>query len=87
VRAGGLRHDRPLYIFLEIPQPPGEAAIAVRFDRADTPARDGTAAGGKSRLPADLPRSLVFERRLTFRPGRAILVTYDPVRRELTAVP
>jgi hypothetical protein len=38
VRGGGLRHDRPLYVFREIPVPAGETAIAVRFIRLDAPA-------------------------------------------------
>jgi len=35
VRGGGLRHDRPLYVFRDISLPPGDAAIAVRFFRVD----------------------------------------------------
>ena len=35
VRGGGLRHDRPLYVFRDIPLPPGEVDVAVRFDRID----------------------------------------------------
>ena len=84
VRGGGLRHDRPLYVFREIPQPVGDAAIAVRFSRADTasattPLLQSSAPG---QIP-DLPRSVTFERRLHFEAGEVILVTYDPERREL----
>jgi hypothetical protein len=53
VRGGGLRHDRPLYVFREMSMPPGDAAIAVRFVRVDAvsePTASGTAA------PADSPR-------------------------------
>jgi len=35
VRGGGLRHDRSLYVFRDIPMPPGEADISVRFARID----------------------------------------------------
>ena len=36
VHGGGLRHDRPLYVFRDIPLPAGEAAITVRFVRIDS---------------------------------------------------
>jgi len=35
VRGGGLRHDRPLYLFRDISLPPGDAAIAVRLVRVE----------------------------------------------------
>lgn len=34
-RGGGLHHDRPLYVFRDIPLPAGETAISVRFVRID----------------------------------------------------
>ncbi len=52
VRGGGLRHDRPLYVFREIPMPAGDASIAVRFSRVD----DQTAGNGNQqdlRAPSD----------------------------------
>ena len=36
VRGGGLRHDRPLYVFRDISLPYGDAAIRVRFVRVDS---------------------------------------------------
>ena len=36
VRGGGLHHDRPLYVFRDIPIPAGEAAISIRFFRLET---------------------------------------------------
>lgn len=86
VRGGGMRRDRPLYVFRDLPQPAGEASIVVRFERVDPPADADAATTAETRLSSGLPRSLLFERRLTFRPGEVILVTYDPVRRELTTV-
>ena len=39
VHGGGLRRDRRLYVFEELPLPAGEADVEVRFDRLDsTPA-------------------------------------------------
>ncbi len=54
VRGGGLRHDRPLYVFRDVRLPAGETAISVHFDRIDaTPPRNdlslrasGALAGG-----------------------------------------
>jgi hypothetical protein len=43
VRGGGLRHDRALYVFRDVPVPAGESRISVRFDRVDaatTPASE-----------------------------------------------
>jgi hypothetical protein len=130
VRGGGLRHDRRLYVFRELPLPPGEADISVRFDRIDPAAdadsgshdedddrnADGEGEGegdknedngdgrphpgrqqprrldrdetGRSRQQREaVPPRLSFEQRLRFSPRQAILVTYDPERRALVAVP
>src|SRR4030095_4356839 len=35
IRGGGLRHDRPLYLFRNIDLPPGDAAIHVTFQRVE----------------------------------------------------
>ena len=90
VQGGGLRHDRPLYVFHELPQPAGDAAITVRFARIDTGTTTAAAAINspyrEARLASDVPRSLLLDARLNFRPGRVVLVTYDPGRRELVAV-
>jgi len=36
VRGGGLRHDRPLYLFRDIPLSPGEGTVGVQFDRVES---------------------------------------------------
>ena len=36
VRSGGLRHDRRIYVFHELPLDPGDGLIEVRFDRIDS---------------------------------------------------
>jgi hypothetical protein len=36
VRSGGLRHDRELYVFREIPVPAGRSTLMVRFARLDS---------------------------------------------------
>ena len=40
VRAGGLRHDRQLYVFKETAVPPGRSSIDLRLTRIDTVASD-----------------------------------------------
>lgn len=84
VRGGGLRHDRPLYVFREFPQPVGDADITVRVSRVGpASAAPGSAPAAAAGQIPDLPQSLVFNQRLHFEPGRVILVTYDAERREL----
>ena len=43
VRPGGLRRDRPLYVFREIVVPPGTADISITFERVESPTDPGTA--------------------------------------------
>lgn len=49
VRGGGIRHDRPLYVFRNIDLPPGDAAIRVVFARVEplTPAARGNTSPGE----------------------------------------
>lgn len=88
VQGGGLRHDRPLYVFREIPQPVGDAAITVRFERAEAsvPAAAGGERAPNAALISDVASSLVLERRLRFTAGRVTLVSYDPDLRDLVLV-
>src|SRR5690606_37141869 len=41
VQPGGLRRDRPLYVFLEIPVPAGEANLSIHFDRVEDTSGSG----------------------------------------------
>ena len=52
VVGGGLRHDRPLYVFRDILLPPGDAAIRVRFVRVDAAAARASS-GTPSALRSD----------------------------------
>jgi hypothetical protein len=95
VRGGGLRRDRALYVFREVPVPAGEAAIDVRFTRV-TPApqdaedvqdaesdADGSSGVDVGVAVGAVPPALAFTRRLVVRPGEVVLLTYDSDRREL----
>ena len=100
VRGGGLRQDRRLYVFEELPVPAGPAAFDVRFERITHPADAEESASGEvdendgdprerreeiARRGA-VPAVLSLALRVTARPREVILVTYDPQRRELVAI-
>ena len=53
VRGGGLRHDRPLYVFRDISLPPGDAAIAVRFFRVDVVGKQTASDAAPAGSPQD----------------------------------
>jgi hypothetical protein len=97
VRGGGLRQDRSLYVFHEVPLDPGDAAIDVRFDRVGPdPPRSAAESrtvlsepgSGGQRPPRGetIPPHLSFQQRLRVRPREVMLVTYSPERRALVAV-
>ena len=97
VRGGGLRQDRRLYVFHEVPLDPGEVSLDVRFDRLDSGSPQ-VAPGSQARRPAEpsqtpeapgsetVPPNLSFVQRLHVRPRAVVLVTYSPERRALIAV-
>jgi hypothetical protein len=74
VQGGGLRHDRPIYVFREIRVAQGDRAVAVRFVRVAETAQA---------QPGGVPPSLALERTLRFAPGRVVLSSYDPEQRTL----
>src|SRR4029079_17327111 len=78
VRGGGLRHDRPLYLFRNIELPPGDAAIRVAFQRVE-PLTPNARAHEEA-----IPSSLSLEQHLHLESRKVVLVTYDPERRTLT---
>jgi len=75
VTGGGLRHDRPVYLYREFPLSPGAHALTVRFALADT-AAPAPARAAPGRLDA-LPRVLTLDTAITLRPRTVALVTYD----------
>ena len=77
---GGIRHDRPLYLFRNIELPPGDAAIRVAFQRVES------VTGNARRQEEAIPSSLVLERRLELKSRQVTLVTYDAERRDLVVV-
>lgn len=86
VTAGGLRRDRPLYVFFEIPLPEGEATIAVRFTRVEASAMQDAEQTLREELTEAVPAELTWERRLSSAPGQVHVLSYDPERRVLFEV-
>ena len=82
VTGGGLRRDRPIYFYREIPLTPGSRALSVRFELADEPAEIGGTTATPARLDA-LPRALILDTTLALNPRAVALVTYDADRRAL----
>jgi hypothetical protein len=87
LRGGGLRRDRRLYVYRELPVPAGDADIAVRLDRIESPDShaEGQAASSGA-ATATVPAQLSLTQRVRFAPRQVVLVTYDADRRALTAV-
>lgn len=93
VSGGGLRRDRKLYVFQELPLEPGEAGIEVRFDRVD-PDTPGSEAGDAQRADGiapvaaaeSIPPNLALTERLRIREREVVLVTYAVESRMLVAV-
>jgi hypothetical protein len=78
VHGGGLRRDRRLYVFEELPVAAGETAIEVRFDRI----------GGTSttRQGDHVPPHLALQRRVRLSSRQVLLVTYAQDQQALVAV-
>ena len=82
VRGGGLRQDRRLYVFQELPLDPGDRRIEVRFDRLDSAGSDVTHQPGGETVPAHL----ALDQRVRVGPREVILVTYVPDRQALVGI-
>lgn len=78
VRGGGIRRDRPLYVFEELPVSPGAAVFNVAFERITHSAGEDDRSDEGA-----VPPSMSLDIRATVRPREVILVTYDAQRREL----
>jgi len=55
VRGGGLHHDRPLYVFRDIPMPAGETAISIHFSRLEATPTTTPGARAPAASPAGKP--------------------------------
>jgi hypothetical protein len=87
VRGGGLRQDRRIYIFDELPLAPGERTIEVRFDRMDSGTQERNDSRVSSQPGGDaVPPQLAFVQRLHVEPREVILVTYSPEQRALVGI-
>ena len=86
IRGGGLRRDRRLYVFEELPLRAGiETAIDVRVDRVEPDAGPPAVSDAESSGPRVdfVPPHLAFERRLRVAPRQVVMITYDRERAAL----
>lgn len=90
LQGGGMRSDRQLYVFREIPIPVGPSEIVVRLTRlGSATAPDSAAAGDEAsvrRHASEVPAQLEVREHVVLRPRQVLLVTYDAERRRLHAV-
>lgn len=100
VRGGGLRQDRRLYVFDELPLEAGDVLLDVLFERLDSgrsspvstsvPEEHGAAAppaGARHQPVGDaVPPRLRFHERVHVRPREVLLITYSPELKTLTAI-
>jgi hypothetical protein len=89
VWGGGVRHDRPVYLYREFVADPGTHHLIVRFTRLDEPSSPNPPAAdsaperpGRGRLDR-LPSELLLDTAITVRPRQVVLVTFDPAERGL----
>lgn len=83
LRAGGLRHDRRLYVLEEIALRPGVTDIEVRFDRDDDGASARPGAPSASPLADAVPPRLALREQVRVAPREVVLITYATERRAL----
>ncbi len=86
VQPGGLRRDRPLYVFREIATPTGEAVVRVSFLRVEAVDAGSDDEETRGLLREAVPASLDWEARLPFGPRQVHVVSYDPEHRRLFEV-
>lgn len=82
LRGGGVRQDRRVYVFHELPLDPGETSIEVRLDRIESTGQRPE----KASSAATVPPHLSFMQRVAIGPRQVLLITYAPERRALIAV-
>jgi hypothetical protein len=86
LHGGGVRHDRRLYVFHELPLDPGQSSIEVRLDRIDDPGANVSARAKQPFAIETVPPNLIFAGRVTIGPREVLLITYASERRALIAI-
>jgi hypothetical protein len=86
IHGGGVRQDRRLYVFEELPLDPGLTSIDVRLDRVDEASTKPAPAANQPPAAETVPPRLVFAQQVSIRPRQVLLVTYSAERRDLTVV-
>jgi hypothetical protein len=81
VSGAGARGDRPIYVFESLALAPGSREIVVAFDRLGE-AADSTVQSSRAGVET-IPARLSVRRTVDVAPRDVLLVSYDPVQREL----
>lgn len=80
VWGGGVRHDRPIYLYREFPLAPGTHRLRVSFTRTDSASTADTARRGRL---DQLPVMLALDTAVIVRARAVLLVTFDPASERL----
>lgn len=86
IHGGGVRQDRRLYVFEEVPLDPGPASIDIRLDRIDEASTGPAPRGNQPPLAETVPPTLRFAQQVAVRPRQVLLITYAAERGALTVV-
>ena len=86
LQGGGVRQDRRLYVFHELPLDPGQTSIEVKVDRIDEPGANVSPRAKQPFAVEAVPPNLTFAGRVTIGPRQVLLITYSPDRRALIAI-
>lgn len=85
-RAGGVREDRPLFVFFELPVASGRHRIEVAFERMTTgaPFREGEE--DPEHEARETPPVVLLHDTIDIRPREIVLITYNDEERRLRLV-
>jgi len=86
LHGGGVRQDRRLYVFEELPLALAQTSIEVRLDRIDDATTRPSPRGNQVVAVESVPPHLSLSQRVSVEPRHVLLVTYSPERRTLVVV-
>jgi hypothetical protein len=86
LHGGGLRQDRRLYVFEELPLERGEVSFEVQLNRIDDPRAIPGSRIGQPASAETVPPDLSLQRRVSVGARQVFLVTYSADRRALVVV-
>jgi hypothetical protein len=85
LHGGGVRQDRRVYVFEELPLDPGQASIDVQLARIDDAGARPSPRANHPAAPETVPPNLSFARQVSIGPRQVLLITYSPEHHALIA--